>query len=334
MLPAKYTTSPGKGRPGKSPTYEPPLGITGVVCSSHMLELPKRGKLHYTIYRPRMLRPSLSSKLPVAIRILPPLVCVAGGPGLSSQYLSVLVHHITDRAVILFDALGCGQSTRLPQAKLTLDEGVNDLVALLHALFLNNDSQQKSRFHLLGHSSGGILAYEALTRNDAVRKRCASLIQSNTPYSVSEALERRKKFCETWNGEDEDDDREEDAETPAAVHFVRHECRRTPVPLLLHQSLSQVRTKTQSYDKDWETYKPQQEPQDQKAPSHPIPAALLISGQYDYVTDCDNWRSHLQCASEVQCIRLAGTSHFSMVEDEGLYGTVVSTFLKESDNES
>lgn len=349
MLPSKYstgsTTRHGTSKSGNRPPQQPPpLGITGVVCSSHSIEIPHRGRLSYTVYRPRMLVHNPPKQAIPGLRQPPiPLVCVAGGPGLSSQYLSVLVHHITDRAVILFDALGCGQSVANPAtAPLSLEHAAQDLVLLLRKLFAS------SPFHLLGHSSGGIVAYEALrqiaTNPTTAPLRCASLVLSNTPCNVPEALDRRQSFCADWvegtNDADEDT-------TSAEAHFRTHECRRTPVPLLLQQSLMQLQQRKNKYANDWETYvaSPLSHPEATEATTSGVatdvsssspffPPTHILSGQYDYVTDCDDWKKLLVHAKVVQSIRLAGTSHFSMLEDETLYGSVVGSFLREWDDPS
>jgi pimeloyl-ACP methyl ester carboxylesterase len=163
----------------------PPLGITGVVCTSQMIELPNdRGKLHCTIYRPRMMEqramsdntatipPRSRPKLP---QPNPPLICVAGGPGMPCQYLTAMVHLIPDRAVVLYDHIGCGQSTSASSSRSNNDSSVNSASSSSSSSFLENTVSDlavlieaivpmHTSFHLFGHSMGGIIAYEYVKR--------------------------------------------------------------------------------------------------------------------------------------------------------------------------
>jgi pimeloyl-ACP methyl ester carboxylesterase len=152
---------------------QPPLGLTGVLCDSHRLNIPNRGKLHYTIFRPRQIGPQHK----------PPVVCVPGGPVLPSNYLQSIVYTVTDRSVILYDPIGCGQSvldtsvsssssvsssTTSPCDMNMVQEQVSDLKYLL-------DHLPCSKFHLLGHSFGGILVYEYLKLVAAAEAEQASV---------------------------------------------------------------------------------------------------------------------------------------------------------------
>jgi pimeloyl-ACP methyl ester carboxylesterase len=89
-----------------------------------------------------------------------PLIALHGGPGVGSDYLFVYANMITVLyviPVILYDQLGTGRSTHLPEklgdasfwtTQLFLDELDN----LLIHFKINND------YDLLGHSWGGMLA--------------------------------------------------------------------------------------------------------------------------------------------------------------------------------
>ena len=229
MLPSKYilsdsdrsSTARSHGQQTSLDPYHqqpPPLGITGVICTSRMIDLPnQRGKLHCTIYRPRMLEQSSppafvstnrsstnsnspkvhNNSVPKLPKPNPPLICVAGGPGMSCKYLTGLVHLIPDRAIILYDHFNCGQSTntttgngkdtsRCSDTAVLTDTGtliaedanlhaidkedeqfcsfltdtVNDLAILIKSIIPINTS-----FHLYGHSMGGIIVYEYLKNN-------------------------------------------------------------------------------------------------------------------------------------------------------------------------
>jgi pimeloyl-ACP methyl ester carboxylesterase len=237
----------------------PPLGLTGVICQTGQLKIAGRGILSYTVYRPRLLTRSTTTTTPITTttknRVMmnagrgiattssflpppppipppPPLVCVAGGPsGLSSTYLSMLVHGIIDRAVILYDHMGSGQSlfndvqSQQQPSPLTrggegggrlrrrqrpvslyhprLEDAITDLRALLVHLFGSNDNNTNNmttttkKFHLLGHSYGGIVAFECV-------KRYYNHSSGSTSSSVSSAQDDDGGAAAAGAGNDED----------------------------------------------------------------------------------------------------------------------------------
>jgi len=132
MLPTKYATSSRSNVNNERSSFgasanAPPLGITGVLCSNQTVSIERRGTLHYTVYRPRMLSPiqlppassnnnTSSHKIRRSLNLPqpnPPLICIAGGPGMPCQYLTSLVHLIADRAIVIYDHIGVGQSKAL-----------------------------------------------------------------------------------------------------------------------------------------------------------------------------------------------------------------------------
>ena len=84
----------------------------------------------------------------------PPLVCVHGGPGSSHNYFGRLESIVsTQRAVIVYDQVGCGRSSRPPVNELGLEVFVEELINLRERLDLE-------QAHILGTSWGGMLAIE------------------------------------------------------------------------------------------------------------------------------------------------------------------------------
>ena len=110
-----------------------------------------------------------------------PLVVAHGGPGAPHDYLLRYADlaEMGDRAVIHYDQLGCGRSTRLPDAPTsywTLDLFLRELDALLRHLGIAD------RYMLLGQSWGGVLGAEhALTHPPGLR----ALVLANTPASIA-----------------------------------------------------------------------------------------------------------------------------------------------------
>jgi proline iminopeptidase len=295
MLPA-HLQQTKRDDPNRVLGPPPPLGVTGVLCDSHTISIPNRGKLHYTIFRPRNLKYN------------PPLICVAGGPLLPSMYLSQLVHVVVDRSIILYDAIGCGQSPALDPTNLpTVNDMTDDLEQLINKI-------ECESFHLFGHSFGGILVYEYVKRNK--ESKCRSVILASTPVSIRQSELYSEKLKE-----------EIEEENPEQIFRERHECRVTPMPSILHQCLERAGfhaknpaglDKVRDYNATDST---QQED---------LPPALILRGQHDFV-DADSCHAWSNLFSESQCMTLSGCSHYGMVEQESLYGSVLTSFLHQNE---
>lgn len=105
-----------------------------------------------------------------------PLLVVHGGPGLPHNYLRSLGRLATEREVIFWDQLGCGNSKCLPNRALwTMERSVAEVDAVVRALDLD-------RFHLFGNSWGGMLAQQYVL--DAAPAGVATLTISNSIASI------------------------------------------------------------------------------------------------------------------------------------------------------
>lgn len=356
----------------------PPLGITGVLCQSQNLSIPNRGILHYTVFRPRNLQ------------FIPPLVCVAGGPLLPCIYLQPIVHMITDRSIILYDALGCGQSklqhrqqpqqqqspksnspsvlanasslqfeTRsTPTAGTTKDlipDMVQDFAYLIQHLGLPH-------FHLLGHSFGGIVAYEYLKNQvidvggDGASSCCLSLIMVSTPVSIAQSIQQSHVLQAELRQRHED--REDvDDETILTEYAKKHECRLDPIPLPLQQALvgvfsaaskglasvqnysaSQATTANphSSEDADQSSTACQSinnDGHDEETPSamkSRFPPSLVLRGEYDFVSlACQEEWKHLLGTTNVRFATIPNSAHYAMLENEDAFASAVRTILKD-----
>jgi len=167
-----------------------------------------------------------------------PLVALHGGPGVPHQYII----SVADLAikygipVILYDQIGCGNSTRLREKsgdktfwveELFLDELANVLQKLGVA----------SSFDLLGHSWGGMLAARfAATRKPQGLHR---LIISNSPADVDLWINNALRFRAKLPQEVQDTlAKHEEAgtlthkeyEAAMQVYLQRHMCNVTPWP--------------------------------------------------------------------------------------------------------
>ena len=82
-----------------------------------------------------------------------PLLALHGGPGSTHNYFEPLKQLAGERAVVLYDQIGCGKSDRPHDLEWNLDVFRDEVVAVRDQLGLE-------RIHLLGTSWGGMLAQE------------------------------------------------------------------------------------------------------------------------------------------------------------------------------
>ena len=122
-----------------------------------------------------------------------PLVVLHGGPGATHEYLVPLADLASDgRAVVLYDQLGNGNSTHLPERDAdfwTVELFVRELANLVGQLRIDE------RFHVLGQSWGGFLAQEyAFTQPPGLRSLVLSNSAASFPDFVSVANRLRSEL--------------------------------------------------------------------------------------------------------------------------------------------
>jgi proline-specific peptidase len=109
-----------------------------------------------------------------------PLLCLHGGPGLPHDYLEALEDLSSERPVIFYDQLGCGNSERPDDHSLwNVERFVEELATVREALGLE-------RLHLFGNSWGGWLAMQYVLDR---RPFLESLVLSSSPPSVPRWIE-------------------------------------------------------------------------------------------------------------------------------------------------
>ena len=110
-----------------------------------------------------------------------PLLTLHGGPGAAHNYLTSLRALADQRPVIFYDQLGCGRSDAPGDPSLwTIGRFCDEIDALRAALGL-------TRITLLGHSWGGFLAIEYMTRGATPPPGVEALVLSSTSASTAEA---------------------------------------------------------------------------------------------------------------------------------------------------
>jgi len=99
-----------------------------------------------------------------------PLLALHGGPGSTHNYFAPLEQLADERAVVVYDQIGCGKSDRPTDVEWSVELFRDEVAAVRAQLALE-------RIHLLGTSWGGMLALEhALSGADGI----VSLILSST----------------------------------------------------------------------------------------------------------------------------------------------------------
>src|SRR6266568_2789008 len=106
----------------------------------------------------------------------PPLLALHGGPGSTHHYFGPLEQLADERAVVLYDQIGCGSSDRPDDIDWSVDVFREEVAAVREQLGLD-------RIHLLGTSWGGMLALEHVLSG---ARGIASLVLSSTLANVDD----------------------------------------------------------------------------------------------------------------------------------------------------
>ncbi|PMD58684.1 peptidase S33, tricorn interacting factor 1 [Hyaloscypha bicolor E] len=127
---------------------------------------------------------------------IPPLIVLHGGPGVPHNTLLPLKHLVTTNnvPVILYNQIGCGQSTHLPEKRgdeffWTVDLFLNELENLLKYLGITGE------YDLDGHSAGGVLASEwEVRRPKGLRRLVLSSTLATKPLLMETMIKLRSEL--------------------------------------------------------------------------------------------------------------------------------------------
>ncbi|KAL7555204.1 hypothetical protein ACHAWF_018865 [Thalassiosira exigua] len=291
-------------------------------------------RIAYRIIRPGLLMSSAERKVH-------PLIVIHGGPSLPSEYLTPLAEnqHLRNRAIILYDQLGCGWSSTPRQNEwygvLQMSQDLDELVKHLGEVWM------LQKYHLLAHSLGGAIGYEFLKRDivwslgggaeERGNPQCLSFILSNasTNFQMSSS-ERNRLFREfqALHGGTHDN---------LSSQFDRiHVCRTPKKPAELKSALTRR-------GKDWSA-------NDYTATPVAIcpaanasnvigfPPVLVIRGQYDFVTqECTrDWKRLLALPYDdghlkLKEVVLSDCAHYPHFEQPERYSYEVERFCSNAD---
>jgi len=271
-----------------------------------------------------------------------PLVVAHGGPGCTHAYVDSFkdLSALDGRAVIHYDQLGCGASTRLR------DKGADFWTVDLFLAELDNLIAElgiQDRYALLGQSWGGILASEHAVRRPAGLKALVladSLANMKTWVAEADRLRRALpgNIHETLL-KHETTGTVDDPEYVAATEiFYRHYvCRCDPWPPEVQRTFEAMAEDPTVYGamngptefhvigtlKDWNI----------EDRLHRIAVStLVISGRHDEATP-EVVRPFVECIPDNRWVIFENSSHMPHYEEREACMATVSSYLRERDDE-
>ncbi|MFF2324333.1 proline iminopeptidase-family hydrolase [Agrobacterium sp. NPDC058088] len=271
--------------------------------------------------------------------ILPPIIILHGGPGLSHDYCLPMIDLCTDgRAVIHYDQIGGGRSTHLgdaPPEFWTVNLFVEELKNLVDYFDL------RQGFHILGQSWGGMLSPEYVLRYP---EGVLSMTLSNSPASMplwsqgtAILLSKLPADIQSRVHHHEAAGTTASTEYQAAVEafYDRHLCRIQPRPEVLRDSFEHLAADPTVYHtmvgpsefsavgtlKDWSVV--------DRLHQISVPS-LVLAGEFDEATPTA-WEPFASLLQNVETHVFIGASHTPHLETRDEYFAVVSKFLAKHD---
>jgi pimeloyl-ACP methyl ester carboxylesterase len=254
-----------------------------------------------------------------------PLVLLHGGPGAGHNYLLPLIELFgEDRAIVFYDQVGCGNSTPRPDwpdESFTMDLFLQELESLVVHLGLN-------RFHLLGHSWGGMLATEYALAHPG---KIASLTLCSTAASVKLMMGSLLPLYAAVEAEGVPPEQFMEA------FCARHICRITPLPDGLAQSLSllaknpQVNRAMNTSDETGEIVGTLRGWTSEDRLTQISAPTLVMHGEFDE-QDASAHEPFLKLIPDVRGHVFAGASHSAYSESPEEFREVLAPFLAANDS--
>jgi L-proline amide hydrolase len=268
-----------------------------------------------------------------------PLVLLHGGPGGAHDYLEPIADlaRTASRPCVLYDQIGCGRSEHLPEAPAefwTVELFRRELNALLTELDV------AGRYHVLGHSWGGMLAMEhALEHPPGLRALVVADSPASIPLWITETGRLRSLLppdVQDVLSRHEAAGTTEDEEYEQAVmrFYERHLCR-IPFPEPLERTFAQLAADPTVYRtmngpsefyvtgtlRDWDITA--------RLGDVRVPV-LVISGEHDEATPAVV-RPLVDALPNARWELLAGASHCTHLEQPARFLERVESFLATHD---
>ncbi|MEZ5793221.1 proline iminopeptidase-family hydrolase [Albidovulum sp.] len=266
-----------------------------------------------------------------------PLIVLHGGPGCTHDYVQAFGDIArTGRPVVLYDQIGNGRSTHLPDKGAdfwTVDFFLSELRNLIDDLGVSDG------YHALGQSWGGMLGAEfAVTRPEGLK----SLVIANSPASmdlwvseanrlraalpseVEETLQRHEKAGTTDS---------DDYNAAVAAFYARHVCRVVPMPAEVQRTFDAIADDPTVYHtmngpsefhvigslRNWSII--------DRLDRIDVPV-LLISGRHDEATPA-TVQPYADTIPDVRWTIFENSSHMPHVEEKDACLSAVASFLNE-----
>jgi proline-specific peptidase len=264
-----------------------------------------------------------------------PLLALHGGPGSTHNYFAPLERLADERAVVLYDQIGCGKSNRPQDIEWNLDVFRDEVVAVRDQLGLD-------RIHLLGTSWGGMLALEHFLSG---APGIQSLVLSSTLASVDEWAEEQNRLrdqlppdvIETLDSHERAGTYDDpDYERAMEVYFDRH-FYRGPKP--------RAELERMAAEKATDVYRAMQGPNEwtvtgalkgwdvrDRLGEIDVPT-LVVRGRYDMCTD-KIAAALVAGIRDVREVVLEESSHTPVLEETERYLDVVGSFVRECESDS
>ena len=258
-----------------------------------------------------------------------PLIVIHGGPGFSHDYLLPLAELGRDRPVVFYDQLDCGKSDQPGDpGNWRVGRFVAEIESLRQALGL-------TRFHLLGHAWGGLLAVEYAAGNRRRVDGCvlASPLISTEAWAADTRRWRRLLPDQVQAVLDREEAarnfRSQDYRQALDVFYRRHLCRLDPWPAPLTASLDKANARL--YVAMWGETEFAATGTLRGYDASPsltrleVPT-LFTCGEFDEVAPVTVYRySAVVADSDVRMI--ADASHMAHLEQTAAYNQAVAVFL-------
>lgn len=267
-----------------------------------------------------------------------PVVVCHGGPGSPHDYLENVPELLGERAVVLYDQLGCGKSKHLPDADpgfWTPELFERELAGLVEHLCI------AKRYNVLGQSWGGLLGLvHALERPPGL----VSFVVADVPASMSDYVVCLNELVDAMDPDVAAAIREgertgaidtPDCQAAMMAFFAAHLCRLDPWPECLTRTLElwqEDPTVAQAMTgMKWLTAAGTLADFDlsDRLAEIEVPV-LLITGAHDRVRPWAAEKVQARLARS-EWVLFEDSSHFPHLEEPERFGAVVEAFLRSTE---